>query len=148
MAACADAGKVMMVLDRPNPIGGAVMEGPIATETGSAVCCAPIPARHGMTMGELALFFLQSEFSVTKLRVLVSPLDNWDRDRHFGECTLPWIAPSPNIPTPETALLYAGTCLFEGINVNEGRGTEAPFQVMGAPWLDAKRVIERVRKED
>jgi len=141
MAACAEARKPVLVLDRPNPLGGVVLEGPIAERVGSPVCCAPIPIRHGMTMGELALFFLREEFTQQKLVVYVNVLDSWRRDLLFDECAYPWTPPSPNIPTPLTALLYVGTCLFEGTNLNEGRGTETPFHVFGAPWLDAKSVI-------
>ncbi|GMV99110.1 MAG: hypothetical protein AMXMBFR84_02490 [Candidatus Hydrogenedentota bacterium] len=148
LAACAAMKKTALILDRPNPVGGAVLEGTIAQTVGSPVCCAPIPVRHGMTMGELALYFLQTEFSATPLRVLVSPLDNCERARFFDECTLPWVPPSPNMPTAETALLYVGTCLFEGVNVNEGRGTDTPFHVMGSPWMDAKRIVENVHPED
>ena len=141
MAACAEAKKPVLVLDRPNPLGGVVLEGPIAEFTDSPVCCAPIPIRHGMTMGELALFFLREEFSRQKLVVYVNVLDSWRRDLLFEECAYPWTPPSPNIPTPLTALLYVGTCLFEGTNLNEGRGTETPFHVFGAPWLDAESII-------
>ena len=145
LAACAQAKKPVLVLDRPNPLGGVVLEGPIAERTGSPVCCARIPIRHGMTMGELAVFFLREEFSKQKLNVFVHPLDSWRRDLLFHECAYPWVPPSPNIPTPLTALLYAGTCLFEGTNLNEGRGTETPFHVIGAPWLDAEGVIGRLQ---
>lgn len=145
LAACAQARKPVLILDRPNPLGGTVLEGPIAERTGSPVCCAPIPIRHGMTMGELAIFFLREEFSKQKLNVTVHLLDSWRRDLLFDECVYPWVAPSPNIPTPLTALLYVGTCLFEGTNLNEGRGTETPFHVIGAPWLDAEGVLERLQ---
>lgn len=148
MAACAEAKKTVLVLDRPNPLGGVVLEGPVAEQTGSPVCCAPIPVRHGMTMGELAVFFLRQEFSKHKLSVYVQLLDSWRSDLFFQECAYPWVPPSPNIPTPLTALLYVGTCLFEGTNLNEGRGTETPFHVIGAPWLDAEGVIARLDAGD
>lgn len=139
MAACAEAGKPVLVLDRPNPLGGAVLEGPIAAQPGSDVCWAPVPIRHGMTLGEIALYFKQTAFAKTKLDVQVCLADGWPRERLFEDCSLPWVPPSPNLPTPETALLYAGMCLFEGVNMNEGRGTETPFLTIGAPWLDADR---------
>ena len=148
MAACANAGKPVLVLDRPNPIGGEILEGPIAATTSSDVCCAPIPVRHGMTMGELAVFFLRTRLRGSGLSLTVSELDGWPRDRLFSECALPWISPSPNMPTPETALLYVGMCLFEGTNLNEGRGTETPFHVLGAPWLNAEAVVEHVAPEE
>ena len=148
LSACAQAKKPVLILDRPNPLGGAVLEGPIAERTGSPVCCAPIPVRHGMTMGELAVFFLREEFSKQKLNLSVQLLDSWRRDALFDECAYPWVAPSPNIPTPLTALVYVGTCLFEGTNLNEGRGTETPFHVVGAPWLDAEAVIGRILPEE
>ena len=147
MRACAEAGKPVVVLDRPNPINGKTLEGPIAEDTTSGVCWGKVPARHGMTMGEIALFFQKEEFGQTKLNVMVKTLDNWDRGKTFGQCSLPWVPPSPNIPTPETALLYVGMCLFEGTNLNEGRGTDTPFLVIGAPWLRPKSIIAEVPPE-
>jgi len=148
LRACAEAGKPVLVLDRPNPVGGAVLEGPVAEQTGSDVCCAPIPVRHGMTMGELALFFSKTLLADKKLKLSVSGLDNWSPDRLFDRCALPWTPPSPNIPTAQTALLYVGLCLFEGTNLNEGRGTDIPFHVVGAPWLDAASVITQIPPEE
>ena len=144
MAACAAAKVPMLILDRPNPIGGTVLEGPIAQQTGAPVCSAPIPIRHGMTLGELALFFRDTEFKDTALDLTISEADNWPRERHFDACALPWQPPSPNIPTPETALLYVGMCLFEGVNLNEGRGTDIPFQNIGAPWIDAEKICAQL----
>lgn len=144
MKACAQSRTPVVVLDRPNPLGG-LTEGPVARDTGSLVCCAPIPARHGLTLGELALFFHEHVMNKTKqLDVTVCPIDQWNRGRLFRECALPWTPPSPNIPTPETALLYAGMCLFEGTNLNEGRGTDRPFHRVGAPWLDPEAVMRRI----
>lgn len=147
MKACIDAGVQVLVLDRPNPAGGLVVEGPIATNTGSLVCWGAVPARHGMTLGEIAEWFRQTEFKNTKLKLAVNLLDSWQPGRLFSECSLPWVPPSPNIPSPETALLYTGTCLFEGTNISEGRGTDAPFSLIGAPWLDAPRVIAAIEGE-
>lgn len=144
MAACARAKKPVLILDRPNPVGGAILEGPIAVDTSSDVCCAAIPIRHGMTMGELGAFFLETDLKRSGLRLRVNLLDNWQPARLFTECALPWVPPSPNIPTPETALLYVGMCLFEGTNLNEGRGTDTPFAVVGAPWLDPAPVLDDV----
>jgi uncharacterized protein YbbC (DUF1343 family) len=148
LQACAAARKPVLVLDRPNPLGGVVIEGPVAREFGKDVCCAPIPARHGMTLGELALFFRDRMLRAQKPHVMVSELDAWPRERLFAECSLPWVAPSPNMPTPETALAYAGTCLFEGVNMNEGRGTDTPFLLIGAPWLDAESVAGAILEDE
>lgn len=148
LAACGKAGKTLLILDRPNPIGGAILEGTVAEDTSSAVCCAPIPIRHGMTMGELACFFVGRVLQGPKPEVIVYALDNWERTRLFNECSLPWAPPSPNIPTPETALLYVGMCLFEGTNLNEGRGTDTPFHLVGAPWMDPEEVLRQVAPEE
>jgi len=148
MAACAERGKTMLILDRPNPLGGVVLEGPVAKRTSAGVCCAPVPVRHGMTLGEMALFFRRRYFGRKRFALLISEVDNWRRDLLFRDCALPWVAPSPNMPWPETALLYAGTCLFEGTNLNEGRGTATPFHVVGAPWLDAEAVVAAVTPEE
>ncbi len=148
LIACAEAGTPVVVLDRPNPLGGEIMEGPIATRTDLLTSSAAVPARHGMTLGELARFFEATTLKGMKLKLSVLPCDGWRRELLFADCALPWVPPSPNIPTPEIALFYAGMCLFEGTNVNEGRGTETPFQVCGAPWLDAEKVIAMVDPMD
>jgi uncharacterized protein YbbC (DUF1343 family)/CubicO group peptidase (beta-lactamase class C family) len=148
LAACARAGKPVLILDRPNPVGGEVLEGPIATVTDRAVCWGPVPVRHGMTLGELATFFALTEFAGARPEIRVSAADGWPRAHHFRQCDLPWVAPSPNMPSPETALLYVGTCLFEGTNLNEGRGTDTPFAIIGAPWLDAKKIVKAIAPED
>ncbi len=148
MAACAEHNVPMLILDRPNPVGGAILEGPVAREYGSPVCCAPLPIRHGMTLGELALYFKDVFFSKTKLSVTVLSAENWWRELQADVCALPWKAPSPNIPSAETALMYIGTCLFEGLNMNEGRGTDTPFLVCGAPWLDAEAVLADLSAQD
>ncbi len=136
LEACADAGVPVMVLDRPNPLGGVVLEGGLPADTTSLVCAAAVPARHGMTMGELALFFQAGIKGKKKLDLTVKPVENWRRELLFDQCALPWVPPSPNLPSFDSALAYAGTCLFEGVNLNEGRGTETPFLRFGAPWLD------------
>lgn len=146
LAACGDAGVPVLVLDRPNPLGGLILEGPVAERFDSPVCCAPVPVRHGMTPGELARFFASS--MTNPPRIAVGELDAWRRELFFAQCALPWIPPSPNMPDPETALLYAGVCLFEGTNLNEGRGTDWPFKIIGAPWLDAEAIIESLDRGD
>ncbi len=148
LAACARAKVPVLVLDRPNPLGGETIEGPIARETNSLVCAAAVPIRHGMTFGELAMWFDQNDLKGRGLRLKVNWLDSWPRRYLFGESSLSWVPPSPNLPTPGTALLYVGMCLFEGTNLNEGRGTETPFAVVGAPWLDAQAVVSSVSPEE
>jgi uncharacterized protein YbbC (DUF1343 family) len=145
LEACAKYGTPVLVLDRPNPLGGIILEGPIARNTDSVVCCAPIPVRHAMTMGELATFFADQISPKLKLRVLQA--EAWLRRLQFEACSLPWVAPSPNMPTVQTALVYVGTCLFEGTNLNEGRGTSTPFQRIGAPWIDSRRVLDAMDEE-
>jgi uncharacterized protein YbbC (DUF1343 family)/CubicO group peptidase (beta-lactamase class C family) len=141
MAACAEARVPMLVLDRPNPIGGGIAEGPLPERVGSLVCAAEVPMRHGMTLGELALLFWRGEFSRPGFEVRVLTVDGWPANLHFDALALPWTPPPPNIPDPKTALLYSGMCLFEGINLNEGRGTDRPFAQVGAPWLDAQAIL-------
>ncbi|NLN92608.1 MAG: DUF1343 domain-containing protein [Candidatus Hydrogenedens sp.] len=147
MASCAEHGIPLLVLDRPNPLGGLVLEGAPAEEFGTAVCCAPIPIRHGMTLGELALFFRDRFFQGKKLDLRIVQAENWWYDFAHHESALPWVPPSPNIPTADTALMYIGTCLFEGVNMNEGRGTETPFLICGAPWLKAEEVLSDLDPE-
>ena len=144
LAACAESGVPVLVLDRPNPLGGSVLEGPIAKVFESAVCCAPIPARHGMTLGEIAQFFQRTVFAKSKLKLDVQNVENWRRELMHPVCALPWTPPSPNLPTFESALAYAGTCLFEGVNLNEGRGTDSPFLLFGAPWADNKAITDAI----
>ena len=147
LGVCAKTGKLVVILDRPNPLGGAVIEGTMPTVTGSGVCCAAIPNRHGMTMGELALFFKAQDPALARLDLSVEEVDGWAPEWQFPACGLPWVPPSPNIPTPEAALAYAGTCLFEGTNLNEGRGTETPFLLFGAPWLKPKKILAHLDGE-
>lgn len=147
MSACAESGIPMLVLDRPNPLGGRLLEGTMPEITGSPVCSAKIPVRHGMTLGELAHFFAKTEFTDRKLEVGVCAAGNWPRELMYPDCALPWVPPSPNIPTADAALVYIGTCLLEGVNINEGRGTPAPFQLVGAPWLKPGPLIDILEPE-
>jgi len=144
LEACAAAGTPVLVLDRPNPLGGVVIEGPMPTRVGSLVCNVKVPIRHGMTIGEMAMFLQQTEPALKKLKVSVLPLDGWQRDRYWDALDLVWTPPSPNMPDAETALLYVGTCLIEGVNLNEGRGTDTPFRCFGAPWLDVAKLLANV----
>ncbi|KOG55767.1 hypothetical protein ADK75_10035 [Streptomyces virginiae] len=139
MRAATLAGKAMVVLDRPNPVGGRRAAGPVLERPyASFVGREPIALAHGMTAAELARLF-NGEFLTEKpVRLRTVPLSGWRRETFFGETGLPWMPPSPNMPTPDTALAYAGTCLFEGTNLSEGRGTTTPFEVVGAEGIDRR----------
>lgn len=138
MEACGQLGKRVIVLDRPNPIDGVTLEGNVV-QPGfeSFVGAFPIAVRHGMTVGELALFF--GESCEVECDVEIVPCEGWDRSKWFDELDLPWVFPSPNMPTLDTAAVYPGTCLIEATNISEGRGTTRPFHRIGAPWLDPQR---------
>jgi uncharacterized protein YbbC (DUF1343 family) len=136
-----------VILDRPNPINGSNMEGPILDypEFSSFVGLYPIPLRHGMTVGELALMF-NDRFLVTKADLTVIPMQGWKRNMWFDETGLPWILPSPNLPTLDSVTVYPGQVFWEGTNVSEGRGTALPFEQCGAPWIDAGLAAERLNR--
>lgn len=136
MQACAENGIPFVVLDRPNPIGGA-MEGPILEypKHSSFIGLYPIPLRHGMTAGELAQLF-NDKFLPKKAKLTVVPMENWMRAEWFDETGLPWVIPSPNLPTLDAATVYPGQVIIEGTNLSEGRGTTRPFEFFGAPWID------------
>ncbi|MGH2513387.1 MAG: exo-beta-N-acetylmuramidase NamZ family protein, partial [Candidatus Limnocylindrales bacterium] len=137
LAGAARLGRQFVVLDRPNPIGGTVSEGPVAeAECFSFVGRAAIPIRHGLTMGELARHHARTEFP--DLAPIVIEMTGWRPGHYFDRTGLPWVLPSPNMPTLDTAIAYPGTCLFEGININEGRGTTRPFELLGAPYFDER----------
>jgi uncharacterized protein YbbC (DUF1343 family) len=138
MQAAAENGIDFVVLDRPNPINGTDMEGAILEypEFSSFVGLFPIPLRFGMTMGELALLF-NDKFLARKAKLTVVPMEGWKREMWFDETGLPWIIPSPNMPTLDTATVYPGLVAIEGTNISEGRGTTKPFELFGAPWIDA-----------
>ena len=125
----------VMILDRPNPINGLICEGPLL-QPGyqSFVGRYPIPVRHGMTVGELARLFNETLNLDADLTVI--EMEGWRRQMWFDETGLPWVPPSPAMPKLETAIVYPGTCLLEGANVSEGRGTAMPFECLGAPWID------------
>jgi len=142
MEACAETGTPLWVLDRPNPLGGelAAAEGPMLDEAhvSSFVGRWSIPVRHSLTAGELARLWQRERGLDLALRVI--PVAGWRRQDHWPGTGNPFLPPSPNMPSYETALLYPGTCLFEGTNLSEGRGTALPFRVVGAPWLDGWRL--------
>jgi uncharacterized protein YbbC (DUF1343 family) len=143
MRAARRAGIPVVVPDRPNPLGGVRVEGPVLEpEYASFVGQYPIPIRHGMTIGELARLFNDAFGIGAELHVV--PMRGWRRDAAEPGRTLPWVPPSPNMPTPETALVYPGTALLEGTNASEGRGTTRPFEIVGAPYVDADALAERM----
>ena len=136
-----------IVCDRPNPIGGIGVEGPMLTAGfESFVGQYPIPMRHGMTIGELARLF--NEHFGIGADLVVEQLEGWRRDMYHEDTGLPWVLPSPNIPTVDTAVVYPGTVLFEGTNVSEGRGTTRPFELVGAPWTVAERFADTMNRLD
>ncbi len=137
MQAAAEAKIPFIVLDRPNPINGVAMEGPILEyrKHSSFIGLYPIPLRHGMTAGELARLF-NGKFLTNHVNLTVVPMENWSRAEWFNETSLPWVMPSPNLPTPESAAVYPGQVIIEGTNLSEGRGTTKPFELFGAPWID------------
>ncbi len=137
MEACAKYRKQMIVLDRPNPLNGRQVAGnPLDMEYRSFVGLYPIPMRHGMTVGELALM-LNSEFGI-RCDLIVVPMEGWKRSCWFDQTGLPWIQPSPNLPTLDSAIVYPGMVLVEGTQLSEGRGTTRPFEFIGAPFIDAR----------
>jgi uncharacterized protein YbbC (DUF1343 family) len=146
MEAAAEAGLGFVVLDRPNPIGGALVEGPRLRPGFESFCgLHDVAVRHGLTVGELARLFVADRKLDLALEVV--PCEGWRRGMPFRETGLPWVFPSPNMPTPETALVYPGMCLLEGTNLSEGRGTTRPFELFGAPWLDGTRLAEDLARE-
>ena len=138
-------GIPFMVLDRPNPLGGLTLEGKILKQRlHSFVGPSSIPPRYGLTPGELALW-MKAEMKL-KNSLIVVRMAQWERKHWYDETDLEWIPPSPNVPTSKTALLYAGTCLIEGTNLSEGRGTTIPFEVVGAPWIDGMKLANSMGK--
>jgi len=147
LQAAATYGKKIVILDRPNPIGGLAVEGNLLREEFSSfVGLYPIPMRHGMTLGELALFF-NEEFSIDADLQIIK-LNGWQRSMYFEDTGLPWVFPSPNMPTPTTALVYPGQVIWEGTNVSEGRGTTLPFELVGAPYWDVDLIEKKLGRCD
>jgi len=139
MRAAARHGVPVLVCDRPNPVGGEAVEGARLREPWTSfVGLFPIPMRHGMTIGELARLF-NSAFGIG-CDLEVVPLEGWRRSMYHDETDLPWIIPSPNLPTLDSAVVYPGAVLFEGTQLSEGRGTTRPFELIGAPWIDGERL--------
>ena len=142
MANCLRAGRrhgvPVIVCDRPNPLGGLAVEGPVLSPGfESFVGQFPVPMRHGMTIGELARLF-NDHFGIGADLDVVQ-MEGWERPMYFDQTGLPWVMPSPNMPTLDTAVVYPGAVLFEGTELSEGRGTTRPFEMLGAPWIDGDR---------
>ena len=145
MQAAREAGIAVIILDRPAPINGTRIEGPVLDPAyTSFVGPAPLPIRYGMTIGELARLLNQE----TGCDLTVIPLEGWSRELWYDQTGLPFIPSSPNLPTLDSVALYPGTCLIEGTNVSEGRGTTRPFEYLGAPWINAEALTERLNALD
>lgn len=143
MKLCAKHGAKFVVLDRPNPLGGLKTEGTILNrDFSSFVGRYPTPTRCALTIGEFAKMMNDTENILCNLTVI--PMEGWKRDMYYDDTDLVFIQPSPNIPTIDTVFAYIGNCIFEGTNLSEGRGTTKPFEIIGAPWLDSKKVIKAV----
>ncbi|MBU0515049.1 MAG: DUF1343 domain-containing protein [Proteobacteria bacterium] len=142
LEACGRADVPVIVLDRPNPIGGRLVEGnPLADDCTSFVGRHPIPQRHGLTLGEMARMIVNAFGVAAELTVV--PLANWQRGQWFDQTGRPWVMPSPNMPTLDTAVVYPGQVLWEGTNLSEGRGTTRPFELFGAPFVDPQALARR-----
>jgi len=136
--------KPVVVLDRPDPLGGIITEGPVLEMPYSSfVGQRPLPVRHGMTMAEIAAY-LKIEF-YPSLDLYIIPMKGWKRKMLFDETGLTWVLPSPNMPTLDTALVYPGMCLLEATNISEGRGTTRPFEIFGAPFIEAEILAEKLK---
>ena len=143
LEACNRAKKAMIVLDRVNPLGGVKTCGTIHDRRfASFVGDYEIPTQHGLTIGEMALY-VKDFLKLDQVELTVVPLEGWKRSMRLDETDLPWVAPSPNCATLDAATAYIGTCVFEGTNISEGRGTTQPFQVIGAPFLDSVALAKR-----
>lgn len=141
MQSCSEFNLEFVVFDRPNPIGGEEVEGNILNkECSSFVGLYPITQRYGLTIGETARLFNEEFLIGCNLHIV--PLEGWKRSMYFEETGLPFVMPSPNMPTIDTAIVYTGTTFFEGTNISEGRGTTKPFEIIGAPWLDAYKLSD------
>jgi uncharacterized protein YbbC (DUF1343 family) len=142
ITACRETGKTVVVLDRPNPLGGRLTEGPVLDPNyKSFVGLHPLPVRHGMTIGEIAVCLKSFNPGI---ELFVIAMQGWKRRMWFEDTGLPWVLPSPNMPTVETATVYPGMCLLEGTNLSEGRGTARPFEIFGAPFIDPDVLIKRL----
>jgi len=146
MQVAAKTGTKVLVLDRPNPIGGEMVEGAVLINSCRSFCGElPVANRHGLTIGEFAMLsnagfsYGDNKHPALNCDLEVIRLENWQRNSYFDNTGLPWVLPSPNMPTLETALVYPGACLFEACNISEGRGTTRPFELLGAPFIDGRK---------
>ena len=138
LEAAAEHGKKVVILDRPNPLGGVAVEGNLLhRDVKSFVGLYPVPMRHGLTIGELALYFNDQGIGAD---LTVVPMEGWERRMLFKETGLPWVYPSPNMPSADTALVYPGQVIWEGTNISEGRGSTLPFELFGAPFIEPDKV--------
>ncbi len=145
MQACLEAGKTIIVLDRPNPLNGKTSEGPLLDpKFASFVGLRPLPVRHGMTIAEIGRYLHKSFHPGLDFRVL--PMQGWKRSMWFDQTRLPWVMPSPNMPTLDTTLVYPGMCLLEGTNLSEGRGTTRPFEIFGAPFIHSETLLDVLKE--
>jgi uncharacterized protein YbbC (DUF1343 family) len=136
----AKLNKRVLILDRPNPVGGIQVEGNcLSPQVSSFVGRYPIPMRHGLTMGEYAAYINETFQLHCSLDII--PMTGWDRRMYFQDTGLPWVLPSPNLPTPSAAVVYPGQVIWEGTNVSEGRGTTLPFEQFGAPFVDIDKLL-------
>jgi uncharacterized protein YbbC (DUF1343 family) len=143
MEACQESGIPVVILDRPNPINGLQTEGPVLRpQYRSFVGLLPLPVRHGMTMGEIGLYFQSVFYPRVELHII--QMTGWQRSHWFEDTKLPWVMPSPNMPTVDTAVVYPGFCLLEGTGLSEGRGTTRPFEIFGAPYIDPFKLKSRL----
>jgi uncharacterized protein YbbC (DUF1343 family) len=144
MTDCANAGKPVVVLDRVNPLGGLWVQGTLLDEAfHSFVGEYALPTRYGLTIGEYALW-VKTHLNL-KMDLTIVPMAGWERGMLLDDTDVPWMPPSPNCPTLSSALCFIGTCVFEGTNLSEGRGTTTPFEWVGAPWVDARRLESEMR---
>jgi uncharacterized protein YbbC (DUF1343 family) len=145
MQACMEMQISVVIFDRPNPIGGYITEGPVLDQRYSSfVGQRPLPVRHGMTIGEIGNFLHHEYYPTLDFHVIA--MQGWERKMWFDDTALPWVIPSPNMPTLDTATVYPGMCLLEGTNISEGRGTTRPFEAFGAPFIDPDMLVSRLRE--
>jgi uncharacterized protein YbbC (DUF1343 family) len=147
MEACSEAGIPVWVLDRPNPAGCLPLDGPVLKKGYfTFVGGASIPLSHRMTIGEMALWLKEKYFP--QLRLNIVWMKNWNRTQQFGETGLPWVMPSPNMPSYQTTIVYPGTVLIEALNLSEGRGTTLPFELFGAPFINSEKLLKNLKKRN
>jgi len=145
MQACMEMNKSIVILDRPNPIGGHIIEGPVLQKAyTSFVGQRPLPIRHGMTVGEIGNYLWNTFYPSLDFHVI--PMHGWKRTSWFDNTLLSWVMPSPNMPTLDTATVYPGMCLLEGTNISEGRGTTRPFEIFGAPFIEPDLLVKQLEK--